>query len=1022
MPNDQTFTIDFKAGAGSEKLIKTIERLGVAQNKLEAGFKKIDPALSKVHGQFSNINPTIQRMNARLTVAGKSWKDLGVSLNLVNKASKGCVVSMEQLRVAMNKGTAAGIFAVRNNRLLSNSFATLRSHLLLYAFGAMLVERAVVSMVRAFGQQEAANEKLRVGLGNVADTTEGVTQRLIDYSSALQQSTAFGDEMITTGMVQFTTFGLNEQAIKSLTPQVLNVARAIQTVSGQMPDLNSLFIAFGKATTTGIGTLTRYGVVLTAAERAQLELLDANESAVMIADILAKQYGGIAEAHAKTTAGILESTSAAISDATEAVGEAFAPMVKEVAGWIKDFAESLDAGDIRRWIDSIKLAALAVGAFKGAMWAARAATIGFNLAMASTPWGLLLALGGLAVSQILKLTGAYGGSKDAIEDAAKATEKAKDIDYELLEAQDKGAESLKHRLALLQAASPVEKILIGLKHEASDAERELAQQIVETIHQNDLAKQAEKDRAKAYRDSASDFKKALNEINNEIKKEQDAYDRLFPSTEKYQKGMEDSRLSHVHMQNELKKYIEWLDKEGKKHNLVTDAMKANEEEQEKLTASKNAAIEVTKNYNAHMDRLWVAVDKLKIVEMERKALLDGTVTTEERLAIITEEWAQATALLDKATKEGDPVGRLAAETELLRLMKERLGLIPEEKDLAKSYIDQLAIMQETNPVRKEMLRLAQEEGTNIFSLKLMYPELESAIAHVLIEKRKLQEETLELTKKLNAELGVVEGLGIAFNTLTSSIGGLDFSALDKLAEAEKKSLADPENLDALIALQETQIETKKAFYSQMGEMTANFIAEEAARNEAAIRSRLSRELAALREENRYKLASDKRKKEMEDDVKAKHQKDLTRQFRIQQQASIASIWMSAISASMKSVEGSWVTIGQPWFGLIMGLAAAQSALVMSQKPPKAQQGGLIGGRRHSQGGTMIEAEQGEFIMNRNAVQSVGIENMNRINEGGGASNVTVNVSGNVLSQDFVEGELAENIKEAIRRGTDFGIS
>ena len=39
----------------------------------------------------------------------------------------------------------------------------------------------------------------------------------------------------------------------------------------------------------------------------------------------------------------------------------------------------------------------------------------------------------------------------------------------------------------------------------------------------------------------------------------------------------------------------------------------------------------------------------------------------------------------------------------------------------------------------------------------------------------------------------------------------------------------------------------------------------------------------------------------------------------------------------------------------------------------------------------------------------------------GAS-VTVNVSGNVLSQDFVEGELAENIKEAIRRGTDFGIS
>ena len=41
-------------------------------------------------------------------------------------------------------------------------------------------------------------------------------------------------------------------------------------------------------------------------------------------------------------------------------------------------------------------------------------------------------------------------------------------------------------------------------------------------------------------------------------------------------------------------------------------------------------------------------------------------------------------------------------------------------------------------------------------------------------------------------------------------------------------------------------------------------------------------------------------------------------------------------------------------------------------------------------------------------------------QGGGAS-VVVNVSGNVLTSDFVEGELADNIREAVRRGTDFGI-
>jgi hypothetical protein len=88
---------------------------------------------------------------------------------------------------------------------------------------------------------------------------------------------------------------------------------------------------------------------------------------------------------------------------------------------------------------------------------------------------------------------------------------------------------------------------------------------------------------------------------------------------------------------------------------------------------------------------------------------------------------------------------------------------------------------------------------------------------------------------------------------------------------------------------------------------------------------------------------------------------------------------------------------------------------------KFEQGGYVGGRPHSQGGTIIEAERGEFVMSRNAVESIGLETLNQMNQSGGGGNINVNVSGNVLTQDFVEGELAESIKEAVRRGSDFGI-
>ena len=134
---------------------------------------------------------------------------------------------------------------------------------------------------------------------------------------------------------------------------------------------------------------------------------------------------------------------------------------------------------------------------------------------------------------------------------------------------------------------------------------------------------------------------------------------------------------------------------------------------------------------------------------------------------------------------------------------------------------------------------------------------------------------------------------------------------------------------------------------------------------------------------------------------------------------VQSLIQEAIVALMADAVKKMGWLGVPLAG--MAGAVVGSLVTQAQQHWKFEQGGLIGGRRHSQGGTMIEAEQGEFIMSRNAVDSVGIENLNRMNQGGGGSAVTVNVSGNVLSQDFVEGELAENIKEAIRRGTDFGI-
>ena len=53
-----------------------------------------------------------------------------------------------------------------------------------------------------------------------------------------------------------------------------------------------------------------------------------------------------------------------------------------------------------------------------------------------------------------------------------------------------------------------------------------------------------------------------------------------------------------------------------------------------------------------------------------------------------------------------------------------------------------------------------------------------------------------------------------------------------------------------------------------------------------------------------------------------------------------------------------------------------------------------------------------------AAEYVSVQPMEGVNNAGGQG-ITVNISGNVMSQDFVESELSERIQEAVRKGVSF---
>jgi hypothetical protein len=103
------------------------------------------------------------------------------------------------------------------------------------------------------------------------------------------------------------------------------------------------------------------------------------------------------------------------------------------------------------------------------------------------------------------------------------------------------------------------------------------------------------------------------------------------------------------------------------------------------------------------------------------------------------------------------------------------------------------------------------------------------------------------------------------------------------------------------------------------------------------------------------------------------------------------------------------------------------AILQSAAMFTAHTGGLIrnngiqrfatGGMVQGQDNVPIMAQAGEFVMRREAVQSIGVNNLADMNQSGQGGGVTLNIQGNMIANDeFVRDTLIPQIAKASRQG------
>jgi len=330
-----TIEIEFKGD--STQLINAIKSLDRATKSLVNTQAKLVDKTIKTESIQAKHQKQIASLKIHVKALGGEWKKNTSLLKLQAQALKGDQVAMKKLRIETSKylvklkQTNKGMFeSVHATRILGGAFSVLRSKMLLAAFAVLLIKNTFGKLITAQGEQELAEKKLSASLGRRS-------QELLEFASAQQKVTAFGDEETITAMSLVGAYTDNEEAIKRLTVASMDLA------SAKGMDLKSAVDLVAKSVFSSTNALSRYGLVIEGDIGSTKRLNMATKS-------LADMYGGQANQQAGVMAKQIERAGNASGDTAEALGRFLEPAIVSMAIKWRGSAEA-----ITLYLDTLRL-------------------------------------------------------------------------------------------------------------------------------------------------------------------------------------------------------------------------------------------------------------------------------------------------------------------------------------------------------------------------------------------------------------------------------------------------------------------------------------------------------------------------------------------------------------------------------------------------------------------------------------------------------------------------------------------
>jgi len=1028
------------------KGIPSFKHLRVETDVLTRAFKGNKTAIRKVRNamklatdradKFKNTTKVLTEANRKLYRELKSkgltsFKQLGLSSGILTRALQGNKTAIHAVRNAMagltvtNKKLRGGLLAtVHDTRILGGSFAVLRSKMLLVSFATSLVGMSIGKLLKLQAEQEKAEKTLSLALGYRS-------QALLDFASAQQKVTKYGDEETITAMALVGAYTMDEEAIKKVTKASMELA------SGRGMDLKSAIDMVSKSIFSGTNALTRYGVEIGDATTKE-------EKLVAITERLTEMYGGQSEQSGTLELATIQLGNS-ISDVGEKFGAVLTPAVMSSMTAIKEWTNTIKQEDINNFTKNLvtltatwytfRLAVVMshweIKKFIVSVTATTFAMKTLQVAMVRTGIGALVVALGFTIQKMLELSGwfdiaskksreltdeiealrkaqiaLHAGQLDEAtiakfakeeEELRKSTQKKTEAFYEEIKA-------LKIKNELTTATTNLERIRIKMGDEWVRTHGKLVvAMLVEMGTEERLIeiKKRREERARIELAIANRIKSALDatasaqilvlestlrliqvqeDMNGSTIAGQEAMDNLQNSIIKLKNPVDnvvDTYKEWFAVQDKTfdknKQMAEWVAKLTEENYALADSLGLVKKTQAELNAEsavKSTTVSKEKEVRAtlelleaeHAEFVWMDTHieqrkaKLKLWEGERASLNEQTLGTES---------------LEGGSGRFKELTQLIAEAEASIL---NLGHTEEQ------VFQKKALAQAIKATKEELDGLAKAQMT------VAEKDASSAIANTITMKEeaiRVTLEQLELEKTLmSIQLG--ENVGVRPDTT------------DELAQYDAIIEAIQNQKDALIDLNET----KKASMAESIDIGLQQFQQATGAYSSFVQGAVDSDINALKARDDYQRASAEQRAVMEEDVRRKNMVSLRRSEILKKASAVASASMNTYEA----VTETYAKIPHPWkipASLMMaGLGMAQVASIVAT-PLAYRQGGLVGGQSHEQGGTMIEAERGEFVMSRSAVESIGTSALNNMNQGGGGA-ITINISAPLVDETVID--------------------